>query len=99
MRTPLPHPLPSQPASRVHPVSHFAARFTRGYWTFYFVAFCMDLGFGLFIFLFNLYLTDLHFDERVIGRILACFTLGNVAGTIPAMILVRRIGLRPLLII
>ena len=99
MRTRMPHTLPSQPASRVHPVSHFAARFTRGYWTFYFVAFCMDLGFGLFIFLFNLYLTDLHFDERVIGRILACFTLGNVAGTIPAMILVRRIGLRPLLII
>jgi MFS family permease len=58
----------------------------------------MDLGFGLFVFLFNLYLFDLHFDERFIGHMLACFTLGNVAGTIPAMIAARRYGLRPLLL-
>jgi MFS family permease len=58
----------------------------------------MDFGFGLFIFLFNLYLTDLHFDERAIGRILACFTLGNVVGTIPGMMVTRRYGLRALLL-
>jgi MFS family permease len=73
--------------------------FSPGYWTFYAAAFCMDLGFGLFVFLFNLYLTDLHFDESVIGHAMACLTLGNVAGTIPATILVRRRGLRPLLLI
>ncbi|WP_058186857.1 MFS transporter [Terracidiphilus gabretensis] len=73
--------------------------FSRGYWTFYAAAFCMDIGFGLFFFLFNLYLTDLHFDESVIGRAMACLTLGNVAATIPATILVRRYGLRPLLLI
>lgn len=75
------------------------SRFSRDYWTFFAAAFCMDLGFGLFVFLFNLYLTDLHFDERFIGRVLACFTLGNVAGTIPAFIVTRRHGLRPLLLV
>lgn len=59
----------------------------------------MDLGFGLFFFLFNLYLIDLHFDERFVGHVLAYFTLGNVAGTIPAMIAARRYGLRPLLLL
>jgi MFS family permease len=73
--------------------------FSPGYWTFYAAAFCMDIGFGLFFFLFNLFLTDLHFDESVIGRTMACLTLGNVAATIPATILVRRHGLRPLLLI
>lgn len=71
--------------------------FSRDYWVFFFAAFCMDLGFGLYVFLFNLYLTDLHFDERFLGHVLACFTLGNVAGTIPAMFAARRYGLRPLL--
>lgn len=75
-----------------------ASMFSRDYWAFFFAAFCMDLGFGLFVFLFNLYLTDLHFDERFLGRVLACFTLGNVAGTIPAMIAARRYGLRSLLL-
>jgi MFS family permease len=75
------------------------SRFSRDYWAFFFAAFCMDFGFGLFVFLFNLYLTDLHFDERFLGHMLACFTLGNVAGTIPAMIAARRCGLRPLLLV
>ena len=69
------------------------------YWRFYAAAFCMDFGFGLFFFLFNLYLTDLHFDERAIGHIMACFTLGNVAGTLPAMVFARRKGIWPLLLI
>jgi MFS family permease len=74
-------------------------RFSPDYWKFYSGAFCFDFGFGLFFFLFNLYLTDLHFDERAIGRIVACITLGNIAGTLPATLLARRRGLRPLLLI
>src|SRR5215469_14075076 len=74
-------------------------QFGSEYWTFFAAAFLFDLGFGLFFFLFNLYLTDLHFDERAVGRITACLTLGNVAGTIPATILARRFGLRPLLLL
>lgn len=75
------------------------SRFSNEYWAFFVAAFCMDIGFGLYVFLFNLYLIDLHFDERFIGHVLACFTLGNVAGTIPAMIAARRYGPRPLLLV
>src|SRR6185437_15715814 len=85
--------------SGLFPVRALASRFSRDYWAFFYAAFCMDLGFGLFIFLFNLYLIDLHFDERFIGRVLACVTLGNVAGTIPALMVARRYGLRPLLLL
>lgn len=80
-------------------ISAFLRRFGRDYWAFYCAAFCMDLGVGLYVFLFNLYLTDLHFDERQIGRILASFTLGNVAGTLPSMAIARKYGLRPLLLV
>jgi len=74
-----------------------AASFGRDYWIFLSAAFCMDLGFGLFFFLFNLYLADLHFNERVIGQIMACLTVGNLVGTIPAAWFARRKGVRPLL--
>src|SRR3974390_732816 len=74
------------------------ASFSSAYWRFYAAAFCMDIGFGLFFFLFNLYLTDLHFDERAVGHIVASFTFGNVAGTLPALFLARRKGLRPLVL-
>jgi MFS family permease len=74
-------------------------QYTRDFWRFFAAAFFFDFGFGLFFFLFNLYLTDLHFNERIIGQILASLTMGNVVGTIPAMIIVRRCGFRrPLLI-
>jgi MFS family permease len=74
-------------------------RYQADFWRFFAAAFFFDFGFGLFLFLFNLYLTDLNFNERIIGQVMASLTLGNVVGTIPAMILVRRFGFRrPLLI-
>jgi MFS family permease len=74
-------------------------RYSADFWRFFAAALFFDFGFGLFFFLFNLYLTDLHFNERIIGQIIASLTLGNVVGTIPAMILVRRCGFRkPLLL-
>ena len=74
-------------------------RYRADFWRFCAAAFFFDFGFGLFFFLFNLYLTDLGFNERIIGQIMASLTLGNVVGTVPAMILVRRRGFRrPLLI-
>jgi MFS family permease len=75
-----------------------AWRFSKDYWLFFTAAFFFDLGFDLYLFLFNLYLTDLHFNERLIGQITAALTLGNVAGTIPATMLVRRHGIKPLLL-
>jgi MFS family permease len=73
-------------------------RFSPGFWTFFAAAFFFDLGFGLFFFLFNLYLTDLHFNERAVGNITASLTLGNVVATLPVTFLARRVGLRPLLL-
>jgi MFS family permease len=77
----------------------FPKRFSRGFWLFFTAAFFYDFGFGLFFFLFNLYLTDLHFDEKILGILTGSLTLGNVVGTIPVTILVRRFGLQKLLIL
>lgn len=90
--------LDGQPVPGLRRLRVFTAKFNRSYWTFFSAAACMDLGISLYIFLFNLYLTDLHFNESIIGRIMACFTLGNVAGTIPGMLATRRYGLRPMLL-
>ncbi|HEY6490644.1 MAG TPA: MFS transporter [Terracidiphilus sp.] len=74
-------------------------RFNRNFWIFFAAAFCFDFGFGLFFFLFNLYLTDLHWNERILGILTGTLTLGNVCGTIPITILVRRYGLQKMLLL
>lgn len=93
-----PDALPDWSSRLATPLKRIMNRFGAGFWTFFTAAFFFDLGFGLFFFLFNLYLTDLHFNERAVGQIMAVFTLGNVAGTIPATFLARRYGLRSLLL-
>jgi fucose permease len=90
--------LPVWTARLAGPLKRTMRRFGAGFWTFFAAAFFFDFGFGLFFFLFNLYLTDLQFNERAVGQIMALFTLGNVAGTLPATFLARRYGLRPLLL-
>ena len=87
----------STPLQMTYKLRTIPKTFSRAYWTFFCAALCMDLGFGLFFFLFNLYLADLRFDERFIGRAMACLTIGNVVGTIPAIILARKRGLQSLL--
>jgi MFS family permease len=84
-------------ASAAPAQASFFFQFSRGFWTFFAAAFLFDFGIGLYFFLFNLFLTDLHFNERTLGLITGALTLGNVAGTIPAMLLVRRFGLQRLL--
>jgi MFS family permease len=74
-------------------------QFNRGFWVFFAAAFFYDFGVGLFLFLFGLYLTDLHFNERIVGILTGTLTLGNVIGTIPVTILVRRFGLQKLLLV
>jgi len=76
----------------------FPGQFSRCFWIFFTAAFFFDFGFGLFFFLFNLYLTDLHFNEKILGILTGTLTFGNVVGTIPITILVRRFGLQKLLL-
>jgi predicted MFS family arabinose efflux permease len=72
---------------------------SRGFWVFFTAAFFFDFGFSVYFFLFNLYLLDLQFNDRAIGLINGALTLGSVVGTLPAGLLARKIGLRPLLIV
>ncbi|QHN03572.1 MFS transporter [Granulicella sp. WH15] len=70
----------------------------RGFWIFFTAAFFFDFGFSVYVFLFNLYLLDFHFNERSMGLIGGAATLGSVVGTLPAGVLARKIGIRPLMI-
>jgi MFS family permease len=73
-------------------------RLSRGFWIFFTAAFFIDLGFGLYFFLFNLFLANSHFNERFLGLVTGALTLGSVAGTVPIGLAVRRYGLRPVLL-
>lgn len=71
---------------------------SRQFWIFFTAAFFFDFGIGLYFFLFNLFLLNLHFDERMMGFVTGALTLGNVVGTIPVGFLARRYGLQKLLL-
>jgi MFS family permease len=73
-------------------------KLSRGFWIFFTAAFFFDFGFAVYAFLFNLYLLDLHFNERSMGLIGGAMTLGSVVGTLPAGFAARKTGLRPLLL-
>jgi len=74
-------------------------KLSRGYWIFFAAAFFFDFGFSIFAFMFNLYLLDLHFSDRSIGIVGGASKLGSVVGTLPAGVLTRRFGIRPMLIV
>jgi MFS family permease len=98
-------PLPSEPSS-ADALSFWENPFlwlreknlSRSFWIFFAVAFFFDAGLSIYVFLFNLYLLDFHFNERAIGLIGGSLTFGSLIGTLPVGVLARRIGLRPLLI-
>jgi MFS family permease len=71
---------------------------SRAFWMFFAVAFFFDAGFSVYVFLFNLYLVDFHFNERAIGLIGGSLLLGSLIGTLPTGEIAKRIGLRPVLI-
>jgi MFS family permease len=98
-------PLP-QPEARMEKVDSFwrspstwlrQQKLSRRFWIFFTAAFFFDAGFAVYFFLFNLYLLDYHFSDRSIGLIGGALTLGSLAGTLPAGVLARKIGVRPLL--
>ena len=68
-------------------------KLNRSFWIFFTVAFFFDFGFSVYYFLFNLYLLDFHFNERIIGLVGGALTLGSVVGTLPVGWLARKVGL------
>jgi len=99
-------PLPTQTAARREtPIWSSPAgwlrekELCRGFWIFFTAAFFFDFGFAIYAFLFNLYLLDLHFNERMMGLVGGAMTLGSVVGTLPAGLLGRKFGIRPLMIV
>ena len=74
-----------------------ARNLSKDFWIFFTAAFFFDFGFSIYFFLFNLYLLDLHLNERTIGLIGGALTLGSVAGTLPAGFLARKFGIRSVL--
>jgi MFS family permease len=71
---------------------------SRDFWVFFTTAFFYDAGFAVYVFLFNLYLSDSGFREHVIGLVGGAMTLGSLLGTLPAGILARKFGLRRTLV-
>jgi MFS family permease len=74
-------------------------RFSGQFWVFFSAALLYDFGFGLYFFLFNLFLANLHCKENILGLVTGALTMGNVAGSIPASMLARRFGLQRTLLI
>lgn len=97
-------PLPESPPQGTlsfwrNPLAWLAEKnLSRAFWKFFAVAFCFDAGFSIYVFLFNLYLLDFHFNERAMGLIGGSLMLGSLSGTLPAGVIARRIGLRRMLI-
>jgi MFS family permease len=72
---------------------------SRQFWTFLAASFCFDLGMTIFFFLYNLYLLDRGIKEDFLGLITSVMGVGSIAGTIPAGMLVQRLGLRRSLLV
>ena len=75
------------------------AELGRGFLMFLGASLLFDLGMYLFFLLYNLYLLDRGFRENFLGTVTAAVTMGGVAGTLPAAVLVQRVGLRKALLI
>ncbi len=71
----------------------------RNFLIFLFASGLFDLGEFIFFLLYNLYLTDLGFNEKLLGRIASAMTAGSLIGIVPAVALVHRWGLRPALVL
>lgn len=83
-----------------HPLAWLVENnFSRGFWVYFSAVFFFDAGFCVYFFLFNLYLLDLHFNEQVMGLVGGAMTMGSVLVMLPAGMLSKKTGVRPLLIV
>jgi len=69
------------------------------FWIFFAAAFCFDLGMTMFFFIYTLYLLGLGFNEKFLGWMVSSMNIGSIACTIPAGMLIQRIGIRKALLL
>jgi len=67
------------------------------YWRLFFSEGFYNFGMFVFVFLYNLYLLQLGFDEKFLGLIAGVTTTGNIAGSFLAVFAMQRFGIRPAL--
>ncbi len=81
------------------PLGWFAENnFSSGFWVYFSAVFFSDAGFCIYFFIFNLYLLDLNFNEQTMGLIGGATTLGSVLSTLPAGVVMKKVGARPMLL-
>lgn len=73
-------------------------KLSHDYWVLYTAFFFFHCGIAAYYFLFNLYLLDCHFNDRVIGLVGGALSLGTAVGALPAGLLAKKVGLSPLLV-
>ena len=66
----------------------------RDFWWFFTAASFFNVGLFVFFLLYNLYLLQLGFGERFIGLVSSAMTVGSVAGSLGAAVVLSRWGLR-----
>jgi MFS family permease len=71
-----------------------ATGLSRPFWIFLAASFFFDLGLFIFFFLYNLFLLDRGFDEKFLGGLASAMNIGSIACTLPAGLLINRLGLR-----
>ncbi len=67
---------------------------TRQFWRFFTAALLYDFGLFVFFLLYNLYLLQLGFREKFLGLVSSAMLIGSISGSLPAALVVRRLGVR-----
>src|SRR5205823_1131478 len=70
----------------------------RDFWLFLGSAMIFTFALGIFFLLYNLYLLDLGYREQFLGTVNSAGRIGSLAGTLPAALLVHRLGLKRTLV-
>jgi len=76
-----------------------ATGLSRPFWIFLAASFFFDVGLFIFFFLYNLFLLDRGFDEKFLGVMASVMNIGGIVCTLPAGLLINRLGLRKTLFI